>query len=159
MFDPVKAVTSWRVKMADDITRHLAALSPEILAENMVSWEQVIAKIETMIEKRSSRYWTIAKLDFIRALALTQESRLFRVGLSRVYLVISTSQKLGLQRGDRFLRLIWNDENIPLIEYGRFGKTSFQSHKLNTFDDPLFLVLPFLKRLWYESKDRQAAAE
>jgi|GEM_PF-5953583 len=145
--------------MADDITRHLAALSAEVVAENMVSWEQVIAKIETMIEKRSSKYWTTAKLDFIRALAFTQEARLFRVGLSRVYLVISTSQKLGLQRGDRFLRLIWNEENVPMIEYGRFGKTSVQSHTLTTFDDPLLQLLPFLKRLWYESRDRQAAAE
>ncbi len=143
--------------MADDITRHLAGLSEEIVSENMVSWEQVIAKIEAMIEKKSSRYWTSKKLDFIRALGSTQEARLFRAGLSRVYLPISTSHKRGLQRGDHFLRLIWNEQNIPLIEDCKFGKKAFQSHKLNTFDDPLLLLLPHLKRLWYESKDKLQA--
>ncbi len=143
--------------MTDDITRHLADLSEVIVTENMVSWEQVISKIEAMIEKKSSKYWTAKKLDFIRALAVTKESRLFRAGLSRVYLTISTSEKQGLQRGEHFLRLIWNENNIPLIEYCKFGKTTFQSHKLNTFDEPLLLLLPFLKRLWYESKDRLQA--
>ena len=144
--------------MADDITRHLAGLSEEVITQNMVAWEQVIAQIETSIEKGTSKYWTTAKLDFIRALAVTKEARLFRAGLSRVYLIISTSQKHGLERGDLFLRLIWNEKNIPVIEYGKFGKTSRQSHVLNTFDDPLFQLLPYLKRLWYESKDRPEAA-
>lgn len=142
--------------MTDDITRHLASLSEEVISENMISWEQVIAQIETMIEKRSSRYWTTTKLDFIRAIALTMEARLFRAGLSRVYLIISTTRKKGLERGDLFLRLIWNEKNIPVIEYCKFGKTALKSYPLNTFDDPHFLLLPFLKRLWYESKDRQA---
>ncbi|MCX6081490.1 MAG: hypothetical protein NTW32_18315 [Chloroflexi bacterium] len=145
--------------MADDITRHLADLSAEIVTENMVSWEQVVAQIETMIEKKSSRYWNTTKLDFIRAVAITKEARLFRAGLSRVYLTISTAQKHGLERGDRFLRLIWNEKNIPVIEYCKFGKTSTQSHVLNTFDDSLFLLMPFLKRLWYESKDRPQPEE
>jgi hypothetical protein len=145
--------------MPDDITRHLANLSTEDIQQNMVSWEQVILQIETMIEKRSSKYWTAAKLDFIREVANTKEARLFRAGLSRVYLTISTARKQGLERGDLFLRLIWNEKNIPLIEYCKFGKTSFQIYPLNTFDDPLFLLLPFLKRLWYESKDRQEAAK
>ena len=144
--------------MADDITRHLAGLSEEVITQNMVAWEQVIAQIETSIEKGTSKYWTTAKLDFIRALAVTREARLFRVGLSRVYLIISTSQKHGLERGDLFLRLIWNEKNIPVIEYCKFGKTSRQSYVLNTFDDPLFQLLPYLKRLWYESKDRPEAA-
>ena len=144
--------------MPDDITRHLAHLSEEVITQNMVSWEQVIAQIETMLEKKSSKYWTSAKLDFIRALAITQESRLFRAGLSRVYLTISTSQKLGLQRGDLFLRLIWNEKNTPVLEYCKFGKTSFQSYPLTTFDDPLLQLLPYLKRLWYESKDKQPEA-
>lgn len=140
--------------MADDITRHLTGLDAEIVRENMVSWEQVITRIETAIEKKSSRYWTSKKLDFIRTLSLTQESRLFRAGLSRVYVTISTSQKQGLERGEHFLRLIWNEANIPMLEYCKYGKTSVQSYKLNTFDDPLLLMLPYLKRLWYESKDK-----
>jgi hypothetical protein len=136
--------------MPDDITRHLAELDEELITQNMMSWEQVIAQIETMIEKGSSRYWTAKKLDFIRALSITKESRLFRTGLSRVYLVISTSRKHGLERGDFFMRLIWNEKNIPVLEYGQFGKTSRQSYPLNSFDDPLFLMLPFFKRLWYD---------
>ena len=149
--------------MPDDITRHLAGLSEEVVTQNMMSWEQVISQIETMIEKGSSRYWTTARLDFIRALEVTKESRLFRAGLSRVYLTISTSQKFGLARGDFFLRLIWNEKNIPVLEYCRFGKTAHQSYPLNTFDDPLFLMLPFFKRLWYDflrkqAKDQQPAA-
>ena len=142
--------------MADDITRHLANLSEEVIKENMVSWEQVIAKIEGMLEKKSSKYWTTAKLDFIRALAITQEARLFRAGLSRVYLTISTSQKLGLERGEPFLRMIWNEKNAPVLEYCRFGKPSTQSYNLTSFDDPLFQLLPFLKRLWYEGKNKPA---
>ncbi len=142
--------------MADDITRHLADLSAEVVAENMISWEQVISQIEKMIQKQSSKYWTITKLDFIRAVSITQEARLFRAGLSRVYLTISTAQKRGLGRGDRFLRLIWNDANIPTIEFCMYGKTSFQSYLLNSFDDPLFLLMPYLKRLWYEGKDRHS---
>jgi hypothetical protein len=90
--------------MPDDITRHLADLDEAVIMENMRSWEQVIAQIETMLEKKSSKYWTATKLDFIRAVALTKEARLFRTGLSRVYLTISTAQKHGLERGDRFLR-------------------------------------------------------
>jgi hypothetical protein len=144
--------------MSDDITRHLANLGETVITENMISWEQVIAQIESMLEKKSSKYWTTTKLDFIRALALTQESRLFRAGLSRVYLTISTAQKQGLERGDRFLRLIWNEKNIPIIEYCKFGKKAVKSYPLNTFDDPLFLMLPFLKRLWYESQDKTEAA-
>ena len=107
--------------MADDITRHLAGLSEELILENVISWEQVIAQIETMLEKKYSKYWTATKLDFIRALALTQEARLFRAGLSRVYLTISTAQKQGLERGELFLRLIWNEKNIPVLEYCKFG--------------------------------------
>jgi hypothetical protein len=140
--------------MADDITRHLANISEEVIKDNMVSWEQVIAKIETMLEKKSSKYWTTAKLDFIRALAITQEARLFRAGLSRVYLTISTSQKLGLERGEPFLRMIWNEKNAPVLEYCRFGKPSTQSYNLTSFDDPLFQLLPFFKRLWYEGKNK-----
>jgi hypothetical protein len=160
--NPVLAKTSGRSKMADDITRHLADLSEEVITQNMVSWEQVISQIETTIEKGTSRYWTPAKLDFIRALAVTKESRLFRAGLSRVYLTISTSQKVGLERGDFFLRLIWNEKNIPVLEYCRFGKKLSQSYPLNNFDDPLFLMLPFFKRLWYDflrkpGKDQQEA--
>ena len=136
--------------MPDDITRHLAGLSEEVITQNMVSWEQVISQIETMIEKGTSSYWTTARLDFIRALAVTKESRLFRAGLSRVYLTISTSQKLGLERGDFFLRLIWNEKNIPVLEYCKFGKTTRQNYPLNTFDDPLFQLLPYFKRLWYD---------
>ena len=144
--------------MPDDITRHLADLNEAVIMENMLSWEQVIAQIETMLEKKSSKYWTTTKLDFIRTVALTKEARLFRAGLSRVYLTISTAQKHGLERGDRFLRLIWNEKNIPVIEYCKFGKTSVRSYPLNTFDDPLFLLLPFLKRLWYESQDKSEEA-
>jgi hypothetical protein len=144
--------------MPDDITRHLANLSEEVLTQNMVSWEQVIAQIEASILKGSSKYWTPTKLDFIRAVALTQESRLFRAGLSRVYLTVSTAQKHGLERGDLFLRLIWNEKNIPVVEYCKFGKTSRQIFPLNTFDEPLLLMLPFFKRLWYESQDRQVEA-
>jgi hypothetical protein len=143
--------------MADDITRHLANLSEAVIRDNMVSWEQVIAKIESMLEKKSSKYWTSAKLDFIRALAITQEARLFRAGLSRVYLTISTSQKLGLERGEPFLRMIWNEENVPVLEYCRFGKSSTQSYTLTSFDDPLFQLLPFFKRLWYEGKNKPDA--
>ena len=138
--------------MADDITRHLATLSEEVLMENMASWEAVLAKIEKTLEQSASKYWTRAKLDFIRAVADTREARLFRAGLSRVYLTISTAPKQGLQRGDFVLRLIWNEKNIPTVEYGKFGKASLQSIKLNTYDDPLFLMLPHLKRLWYDSK-------
>jgi hypothetical protein len=137
--------------MADDITRHLAGLGEEVITQNMVSWEQVIAKIEASIEKGSSRYWTSTRLEFIRSLAQTKESRLFRAGLSRVYLIISTSQKNGLERGDFFLRLVWNEKNIPVLEYCRFGKTSHQNYPLTSFDDPLFLMLPFFKRLWYDN--------
>ena len=144
--------------MPDDITRHLASLSAEVITQNMISWEKVLSQIETAVEKGSSKYWNTSKLDFVRAIAITQEARLFRAGLSRVYLTISTARKLGLDRGDLFLRLIWNEKNIPVLEYCKFGKTSFQSYPLNTFDDPLFLLLPFLKRLWYESKSRQEDA-
>jgi hypothetical protein len=129
-----------------------------VITENMISWEQVISQIETMIEKRSSKYWVATRLDFIRALAAMQESRLFRAGLSRVYLTISTAQKRGLARGDHFLRLIWNEANIPVVEYCRFGKTSVQSYTLNTFDDPDLLMLPFFKRLWYEGKSKPESA-
>jgi len=144
--------------MADDITRHLASLSEEVLMQNMASWEQVLAKIEKTIEQGSSKYWTSKKLDFIRTLADTREARLFRAGLARVYLTISTAPQQGLQRGDFFLRLIWNEKNIPIVEYGKFGKTSFQSTKLNTYDDPLFLMLPHLKKLWYDSKKKTETA-
>ena len=142
--------------MADDITRHLANLSEELITENMVSWEQVISQIETMIAKKSSRYWNNTKLDFIRALAVSKESRLFRAGLSKIYLTISTARKLGLERGDHFLRLAWNENNAPVLEYCRYGKTSRQSYTLTSFDDPLFQLLPYLKRLWYEGKNRPA---
>jgi hypothetical protein len=138
--------------MADDLTRHLATLNSLVITENMISWEQVIAQIETMLAKKSSKYWTAAKLDFIRALAQTTEARLFRVGLSKIYLTISTSPKLGLERGEPYLRLIWNEKNIPALEYCHFGKTSFQAFSLTSFDDPLFQLLPFLKRLWYEGQ-------
>jgi len=140
--------------MPDDISRHLAILSETVITENMISWEQVIAQIETMLEKKSSKYWTTAKLDFIRALALTKEARLFRAGLSRIYMTISTSHKQGLERGEHFLRLIWNEKNIPIVEYCKFGKKAVKSYPLTTFDDPLFQLLPFLKRLWYESQDK-----
>jgi hypothetical protein len=142
--------------MADDITRHLAGLSEQVIAENMISWEQVIAQIEAMIEKGSSKYWKRSKLEFIHALSVSTEARLFRAGLSRVYLTISTSPQKGLKRGEPFLRLIWNEANIPALEYCRFGKTSLQSYPLNTFDEPLMQILPYLKRLWYE---RQTLAE
>jgi hypothetical protein len=142
--------------MADDITRHLAGLSEQVIAENMISWEQVIAQIEAMIEKGSSKYWKRPKLEFIHALSISTEARLFRAGLSRVYLTISTSPQKGLKRGEPFLRLIWNEANIPALEYCRFGKTSLQSYPLNTFDEPLMQILPYLKRLWYE---RQTQAD
>jgi hypothetical protein len=144
--------------MPDDITRHLANLSETVITENMISWEQVIAQIETILEKKSSKYWTTTKLDFIRALAMAKETRLFRAGLSRVYLTISTAQKQGLERGDLFLRLIWNEKNIPVIEYCKFGKKAVKSYPLTSFDDPLFLLLPFLKRLWYESQNKAETA-
>ena len=142
--------------MADDITRHLADLSEELITENMVSWEQVIAHIETIIEKKSSRYWNTTRLDFIRALAVSKEARLFRAGLSKIYLTISTARKLGLERGEHFLRLAWNEKDIPVLEYCRYGKTSRQSYTLTSFDDPLSQLLPYLKRLWYEGGNRQA---
>lgn len=145
--------------MADDITRHLATLSAEVITANMISWEQVIAQIETMLAKKSTKYWTAAKLDFIRSLALTQEARLFRAGLSKVYLTISTSQKLGLERGEPYLRLIWNEKNVPALEYAHFGRTSVQTYPLTSFDDPLLQLLPFLKRLWYEAQKNSKAAE
>ena len=144
--------------MPDDITRHLATLSKTVLTENMATWEQVIDRIGESIEKGSTRYWTPQKLNFIRVLASTRESRLFRAGLSRVYLTISTSQKLGLERGEHFLRLIWDEKNTPVVEYCRFGKTSKQVYQLTTFDDPLYQMLPFLKRLWYEGKEMQPPA-
>lgn len=145
--------------MADNIARHLADLSETMITGNMNSWEQVIAQIETVLTKKTSKYWTTTKLDFIRAVALTEEARLFRAGLSRVYLIISTSQKHGLQRGDIFLRLVWNEKNIPVLEYCRFGRTSVQTYTLNTFDDPLFQLLPHLKRMWYESQNKLKATE
>jgi hypothetical protein len=148
-----------RFNVADNITRHLADLNEAVITENMVSWEQVITQIETMLTKKTSKYWTTTKLDFIRAVALTEEARLFRAGLSRVYLTISTSQKHGLERGDIFLRLIWNEKNVPVLEYRRFGKTSFQTYPLNSFDDPLFQLLPYLKRMWYESQNKLKVAE
>lgn len=145
--------------MADDLTRHLATLNSLVITENMISWEQVIAQIETMLAKKTSRYWTAVKLDFIRSLALTQEARLFRAGLSKVYLTISTSPKLGLERGEPYLRLIWNEKNVPALEYCHFGKTSVQTYPLTSFDDPLLQLLPFLKRLWYEGQKTPKAAE
>lgn len=144
--------------MADDITRHLATLSEFVVTENMLSWEQVIAQIEVMLEKKSSKYWTAARLEFIRTLSLSQEARLFRAGLSKVYLTISTSQKLGLEHGEHYLKLIWNEKNIPVIRYCKFGKSAVQFYPLNTFDDPLLQLLPFLKRLWYESQAKLKAA-
>jgi len=140
--------------MADDITRHLAGLSEELILENVISWEQVIMQVNKMLERHSSRYWTQAKLEFIQSFARSKEARLFRAGLSRVYLTISTAPKNGLERGDHFLRLIWNEKNVPVLEYCRFGKTSIQRYTLTTFDDPLFQLLPYLKRLWYEGKNK-----
>ena len=49
--------------MPDDITRHLANLGETVITENMISWEQVIAQIESMLEKKSSKYWRIFYLD------------------------------------------------------------------------------------------------
>ena len=143
--------------MADDITRHLAAMDEDVILENVISWEHVILQISRMLEKHSSKYWTPAKLEFIQSIARSKEARLFRAGLSRVYLTISTAQKIGLERGDHFLRLSWNENNVPSIEYCRFGKTSTQRYPLTSFDDPLYQMLPYLKRLWYEGKNRPAA--
>jgi len=145
--------------MADDITRHLAHLSESVVTDNMRSWEEVITQIENALEKKSSKYWTSAKLEFIHSLALSQEARLFRAGLSKVYLIISTSQKRGLSHGEHYLKLVWGENNLPVIRYCKFGKAAVQFYPLNSFDEPLLQLLPFLKRLWYESQDKLQAAE
>ena len=143
--------------MADDITRHLTTLPEDVIVKNMLSWEELIAQIEATLAKHSSKYWTAEKLEFIRTIAESVEARLFRAGLSKVYVTISTTRQRGLEHGDLFLRIIWNEDGIPMLEYCKFGKTSFQKFKLNTYDEPLFQMMPYLKRLWYESKTKREA--
>jgi hypothetical protein len=150
-FKPVTA-EMLEINMADDLVRNLKNLSEEVLLQNMQSWDGVLAQIEKTIEKGASKYWTKERYEFIRDIADTMEARLFRAGLSKVYVTISTAEKKGLPRGEFFIRLIWNDKNIPKIDYGRFGKKTFQTYLLNDYDQADVLMMPHLKKLWYDNK-------
>jgi hypothetical protein len=147
------------INMADDLTRHLKDLNEEVLLQNMQSWDSVLAQIETALEKGTSKYWTKDKYEFVRDIADTMESRLFRAGLSKVYVTISTAEKKGLERGEFFIRLIWNDKNIPKIDYGRFGKKKFHTFLLNDYDDADVLMMPHLKKLWYDNKRKNVVGQ
>jgi len=145
--------------MANEIERQIASLPSEVIADNKVSWERVISQIEDAVERGSSKYWTVSKLDAIREFAEMEESLLFRVGISRVYLTFSTAQKVGLERGELFLRLIWNEDNLPVLEYCKFGRKSVQAYPCKRERDLQSTLRPLLKRLWYETRDKREAKQ
>jgi hypothetical protein len=140
--------------MNDELFRRLASLSNEVIEENSTSWKRVISQIEIAITNGSSKYWTTSRLNAIRRMAELDEARLYRAGLSRVYLTVSTAQKQGLERGQLFIRLIWNENNQPVLEYCKFGRKSVQSYVCKTGRDLIPTLQPLLKRLWYEAKDK-----
>ena len=141
--------------MTNEIERQIASLPGEVIADNKASWERVISHIEDVVARGSSKYWTASKLDAIRSIAEVEEAPLFRVAITRVYLTISTAQKVGLERGELFLRLIWNDDNLPVLEYCKFGRKSVQSYPCKKERDLHPTIRPLLKRLWYETRDRR----
>jgi hypothetical protein len=145
--------------MNDELYRQLTSLPNEVIDENIASWKRVISQIELAVTNGSSKYWTASRLNSIRKLAEMDEARLFRAGLSRIYLTISTAQKQGLEKGQLFIRLIWNENNQPVFEYCKFGKKSVQSYRCRTDRDLIQVVQPLLKRLWYESKDKLEAKQ
>jgi hypothetical protein len=137
--------------MNDELFRQLASLPNEVIDENIASWKRVISQIELAI--------TTSRLNAIRRLAELDEARLYRVGLSRVYLTVSTAQKQGLERGQLFIRLIWNENNQAVLEYCKYGKKSVQSYVCRTGRDLIPTLQPLLKRLWYEAKDKLEAKQ
>jgi hypothetical protein len=145
--------------MNDELYRQLSSLPNEVIDENIASWKRVISQIEQTIAKGASKYWIPSRLNSIRQLAELDEARLFRAGLSRVYLTISTAQKQGLDKGQLFIRLIWNETNQPVFEYCKFGKKSAQNYRCRSDRDIVSVVSPLLKRLWYESKDKLEAKQ
>jgi hypothetical protein len=145
--------------MNDELFRQLASLPNEVIDENIASWKRVISQIELAITNGSSKYWTTSRLNAIRRLAELDEARLYRVGLSRVYLTVSTAQKQGLERGQLFIRLIWNENNQAVLEYCKYGKKSVQSYVCRTGRDLIPTLQPLLKRLWYEAKDKLEAKQ
>ena len=144
--------------MSDELEKQLARLPAEVIEENKASWGRVVSQIEESVALGKSKYCTAEKLTAIREIVALDESSLFRAAIVRVYLTISTAQKVGLEQGELFLRLIWNEETLPVIEYCRFGRKSIQAAYTCKRDTDLIPYLqPMLKRLWYETREKHPA--
>jgi hypothetical protein len=139
-----------------DIARKIAHL-PEGLAEkNIQSWQHVVFQYESIVEyNKTVNQGFLPVLELARKISKSEQAKLFRAGMSLYSLLISTAEKHGLTDKEPFVSVFIERNASPNIGYWS-NETKITEKPLNPEDDWLFVLQPFLDRLWNETRGKES---
>ena len=100
----------------DDIAQKLALLPEGLAEENVRSWQHVVQFCELVLSRSINFQWQHL-LELIQKLSASEQTKLYRGGLSLYTLMISTKEKHGLEKEDAYIYVLIKDENSTEIGY------------------------------------------
>ena len=128
----------------DDIAQKLALLPEGLEDENVQSWHHVVNMCEFYFEHGGDTRWHVLT-DLIQKLLESEQTKLFRGGLSLELMMISTKEGTGLGKGDAYFYVGVKDNNVAEVGY-----RSANTQKAETFEcknNELFIkIQPLLDR-------------
>jgi hypothetical protein len=137
----------------EDVAKKLALL-PEGLAEkNIESWKNTFLRYQKFY-KTEYNEWVFPVFDLVQKIENTEQANLFRAGTSLYSLLISTAEKHGMKDKEPFVSVFIERNIKPSISYWN-DETKVIEQPLNPEDDWLFILQPFLDRLWNETRGKK----
>jgi len=139
----------------DDIASKLASLPEGLVEENIQSWQHVAKLYELFTSLQGNRSQQMPLYDLVQTLCKSEQAKLFRAGVSVNVLMISTKEKNGLEKGDAYIFVAANLDNI---EAGYFTATAHEAEVITCKNDEIMPILqPLLDRLWNETRGKKNA--
>ncbi len=133
-------------------------ITPDLAERNIQSWQKVIRDYERFVSS-ASWAWLEPMLHLVRKIAGTEQAWMFRAGRSIYYLMISTAAQHGLKEDEPFVRVMMEAQPPVQILYWDVGKNGFDWHTLEPGEELYAALMPFLDRLWNETRGKKTGAE
>ena len=139
----------------DDIAQKLALLPESLMQENIQSWHHVVNMCEFYFAHDGDTSWHVFT-DLIHELAESEQTKLFRGGLSLNNMMFSTKEETGLGTGDAYFYVYVQDDNVT--EVGYRAVDTQEAELFECKNNELFInIQPLLDRLWNETRGKKNA--
>ena len=139
----------------DDVAQKLALLPNGLVEENIQSWLHVVNVCEFYFSHGRDTSWHVLT-DLIQKLSESEQTKLFRGGLSLNIMMVSTKEETGLGKGDAYFYIYVKDDNVTEVGYRAVDTQEAEIFECK--NNELFIkIKPLLDRLWNETRGKKNA--